>query len=71
LPGDALKIGLRGEDKKIVPVGFPQLSALDLHQWLCLDGFRYATRIPSNDCGTENASIVHYVFDRLRLYRSL
>jgi hypothetical protein len=47
------------------------LSALDLHQWLCLDGFRYATRVPSNDCGAENASIVRYAFIRLRLCRSL
>jgi hypothetical protein len=39
----------------IVQVGFPQLSALDLHQWLCLDSLRYTTRIPDNDCGTENA----------------
>jgi hypothetical protein len=30
--------------RKIVPVGFPQLSALDLHQWLCLDSLGYTTR---------------------------
>jgi hypothetical protein len=40
------------------------MSALDLHQWLCLDSFRY-------EAGRKNAWIVRDAFDRLRLYRSV